>query len=121
MTPARRELLELIVDPDDAYARSPSEIEPLQLEAAGGHRVLATSGSSGKCSFLNHTTGDVEMKKRHFRYTVGWPFVRASADRTVFWLGPMKGPNSAIEPANFTAENWGRPGAVFALTDEPLR
>src|SRR3982750_2218882 len=32
-----------------------------------GHMVLATSGSSGKCSFLNHTRGDSEMKKRHFR------------------------------------------------------
>jgi hypothetical protein len=25
--------------------------------------VLATSGSSGKCSFLNHTRGDVALKK----------------------------------------------------------
>src|SRR5881397_3844869 len=34
MTPTRRELLELIVNPDDAYARAPTEIEPLQLQAA---------------------------------------------------------------------------------------
>ena len=88
---------------------------------AHGHMVLATSGSSGKCSFLNHTRGDSEMKKRHFKYTVGWPFIRSSPTRTVFWLGPLKGPNSAIEAGNFNAENWGRPGAVFALTDQELK
>ena len=86
-----------------------------------GHMVLATSGSSGKCSFLNHTRGDSSMKKRHFRHSVGWPFVKANADRTVFWLGPIKGPNSACEAANFNAENFGRPGQTHALTDAPLR
>ena len=86
-----------------------------------GHMVLATSGSSGKCSFLNHTRADSALKKRHFRHSVGWPFVRANADRTVFWLGPIKGPNSAVEAANFNAENFGRPGQTHALTDEPLR
>jgi len=86
-----------------------------------GHMVLATSGSSGKCSFLNHTRGDQAMKKRHFRHAVGWPFVRANADRTVFWLGPIKGPNSACEAATFGAENFGKPGHTYALTDQPLR
>jgi len=88
---------------------------------AAGHMVMATSGSSGKCSFLNHTRGDTDMKKRHFRHSVGWPFVKPSADRPVFWLGPIKGPNSACEAARLNAENWGRPGATYALTDEPLR
>ena len=86
-----------------------------------GHVVLATSGSSGKCSFLNHTRGDEAMKKRHFRYAVGWPFVRANADRTVFWLGPIKGANSACEAARFGAENFGKPGHTYALSDHPLR
>jgi hypothetical protein len=211
VTPTRKELLELITNPDAAYSRRAADLEPFQLDAArelfterreqipllrkraedaglkeiravedlvpllfahtvyksypqsfidqgrwtrmlqwldtlsvedvtqvdvsgvkdiddwierlwaAGHMVLATSGSSGKCSFLNHTRGDKEMKKRHFLYSIGWPFVKASKDRMVFWLGPNKGPNSAIEAANITAENWGRPGSVFALTDEPLR
>src|SRR5207244_6792693 len=56
-----------------------------------------------------------------FRQTLAWPFARPSADRPVFWLGPIKGPNSAIEAANINAENWGRPGNTFSLTDEPLR
>jgi hypothetical protein len=88
---------------------------------AAGHMVLATSGSSGKCSFLNHTRGDSAMKKRHFRHAVCWPFAKPAGDRPVFWLGPTKGPNSACEAATMNAENWGRPGLTFSLTDEPLR
>ena len=86
-----------------------------------GHLVLATSGSSGKCSFLNHTRGDSALKQRHFRHAVGWPFVKANADRTVFWLGPLHGPNSACEAARFNAENFGKPGGTHALSDQPLR
>ena len=88
---------------------------------AAGHRVLATSGSSGKCSFLNHTVGDQDLKKRHFKYSVGWPLARSNADRVMFWLGPIKGPNSAVEAAIFGAENWAKPGCVYALTDQPLK
>jgi hypothetical protein len=86
-----------------------------------GRRVLATSGTSGKCSFLNQTDRDFALKKRHFRYTVGWPFVRADGDHIFFWLGPIKGPNSAIEAAQIGAENWGRAGEVHALSHEPLK
>lgn len=211
MSSARQQLLEMITDPDSAYAQSPADLLPLRLQAAQelfqqrreqipliarraedagitevrslddlvpllfahtvyksypasfieqgrwdrmlqwlntlsvedvthvdisgvtnvdewierlwthGHMVLATSGSSGKCSFLNHTRGDSELKKRHFKYSVGWPFIRSSPTRTVFWLGPLKGPNSAIEAGNFNAENWGRAGGVFALTDQELK
>jgi hypothetical protein len=91
-----------------------------RLDGAG-HKVIATSGSSGKCSFLNHTVGDCDRKRRHFRYAVGWPYARANQDRTVFWLGPINGPNSACEAARYNAQNWGKPGSVFSLTDEPLR
>ncbi|MNF23136.1 hypothetical protein D3C84_37100 [compost metagenome] len=87
---------------------------------AAGHRPLATSGSSGKCSFLNHTIGDQENKTRHFRYVSGWPFVRAEPNRVLFWLGPIKGYNSAIESAQIGRIIWGKPGATYALTEEPL-
>ena len=92
------------------------------LEAlwAAGHAVLATSGSSGKCSFLNHTMGDRALKTEHFKYTVGWPQIRSSPDRELFWLGPGSGRNSAVEAFLSNAENWGRPGHVHALTGQPL-
>lgn len=86
-----------------------------------GHAVIATSGSSGKCSFLNQTMDDRANKTWHLRQTVGWPFVKAGERRPFFWLGPLKGRNSAIESAMSNAENWGRPGAIHALTEQPLR
>jgi len=85
-----------------------------------GHAVIATSGSSGKCSFLNHTMGDRARKTRHFKYSSGWPFVRADGDHAYFWLGPSSGRTSAVEAFVANAENWGRPGEIFALSDEPL-
>lgn len=85
-----------------------------------GHAVIATSGSSGKCSFLNQTMDDRARKTRHLRYSIGWPFARADGDHPYFWLGPSSGPSSAVEAFLSNAENWGRPGEVFALSDEPL-
>lgn len=85
-----------------------------------GHAVIATSGTTGKCSFLNQTMADRELKWRHARYTVAWPFARANADRPVFWLGPIKGRQSSVEAAIGNAKNFGRPGQTFALSQEPL-
>jgi hypothetical protein len=91
-----------------------------RLEAAG-HHILATSGTSGKCSFLTHTTADFPMKVRHWRNTLGWPRARPNADRPFFSLGPSTGPNSAIEAGRINAKLWSRPGQAYFLTDEPLR
>ncbi|WP_425930495.1 hypothetical protein [Pseudomonas sp. NyZ201] len=87
---------------------------------AAGHRPLATSGSSGKCSFLNQTQGDQQNKTLHFKHATGWPHVRSEPNRPLFWLGPIKGYNSAIESAQIGRINWGKPGAMHALTEEPL-
>jgi hypothetical protein len=89
---------------------------------AADHRVLATSGSSGKCSFLNHTAGDQDVKRRHFKHISGWPFEKvATRTRPVFWMGQIEGPNSAVEAGQFARDNWSREGAFYALTKEPLR
>lgn len=86
-----------------------------------GHMVLATSGSSGKVSFLNHTLGDSENKTRHYRRMSGWPYIKADNSRVAFMTSPSRGPNSAIEAAHNTAKVWARPGGAHFLTDEPLR
>jgi hypothetical protein len=87
---------------------------------AAGHAVIATSGTSGKVSFLNHTMGDRARKVRHFKHSSGWPLARADGNHAYFWLGPSAGRTSAVEAFVANAENWGRPGEVFALSDEPL-
>ncbi|MEP7349448.1 MAG: hypothetical protein ABI668_05785 [Sphingorhabdus sp.] len=86
-----------------------------------GHLVLATSGTSGKCSFLNASRHDRALKERHFKHVLGWPETIPANDREVFWLGPIEGPNSAIEAGIISRDVWARPGGFHALITEPLR
>lgn len=88
---------------------------------AAGHKVLVTSGTSGKCSFLNQSSDDLARKTRHFRHVTGWPYAKPNNDREYFFLGPIKGANSAVEAAQIGALNWAKSGGVHALTDEPLK
>jgi hypothetical protein len=100
-----------VTDADDWIAR---------LEAAG-HHILATSGTSGKMSFLNHAPKDRVRKLRHWRNALGWPYLRPNQDRPFYSLGPSAGPSSVIEAARIGAELWAPPGDAHFLTDEPLR
>lgn len=85
-----------------------------------GHMVLATSGSSGKVSFLNQSQRDRELKERHFRATMGWPLLKPGGDRPFFSVSPHIGFNSNVEAVNMQSRIWGRPDATYFLTDEPL-
>ncbi len=85
-----------------------------------GHMALATSGSSGKVSFLNQTQGDRDAKERHFKRTMGWPYLTPKADRPFFSVSPKYGFNSNVEAVNIQSRIWGRPGAIHFLTEEPL-
>ena len=85
-----------------------------------GHAVLCTSGSSGKVSFLTHTMADRARKTRHLKHTQAWPYTMPSADRPVFWFGPMAGRNSAVEMGISNEENWSWPGGTHALDNQPL-
>lgn len=82
-----------------------------------GHYVFATSGTSGKNSFLNQTAADVE-----FSNTVTVPRrVAQDRSRSVFVLGPRKAPNRASATFNHLVDVIGRPDAVYYLTDAELR
>lgn len=91
-----------------------------RLERAG-HHILATSGTSGKCSFLNHAPEDFGRKLRHWKTAMGWPWLTPARDRPFFSLGPSAGPNSAIESALIGAQVWAPPDDAHFMTDEPLR
>ena len=100
-----------ISDADDWLAR-------LQ---AHGCLVLATSGTSGKCSFLPASRQDRQLKTRHFRHATGWPYAIADNTMEVFWTGPIEGPNSAIEAGQLARDLWAKPGGFHHLVKEPLR
>jgi hypothetical protein len=86
-----------------------------------GHFVIATSGTTGKCSFLRHSTEDRARKADAFARQLGWPFARADGSRSYFWLGPHVGVNSATDAATLGASLWSTPDNAFFLTDERLR
>ncbi len=86
-----------------------------------GCTVLATSGSSGKCSFLPASSADKELKVRHFRHAVGWPDEIAENQYEAFWTGPIEGPNSAIESGQIMRDHWAKPGGFHNLIKTPLK
>ena len=88
---------------------------------ANGHFVLATSGTTGKYSFLPQSAEDHDRKVRTFDRVLGWPFARPARDRGYFWLGPHIGVNSATDAALIGAELWAAPGDSRFLTDDRLR
>ncbi len=88
---------------------------------AAGHEVMATSGTSGKCSFLNRNLQDRETQRRYLAQVMGgFLGLKPNADRPVFQLFPSGGPNNGVQAALMNAELWGRPGDTHFL-DEPLR
>lgn len=88
---------------------------------AAGCMVLATSGSSGKCSFLPASRDDKALKLRHFKHATGWPDMVADNSFVSFWTGPIEGPNSAIEAGQIQRDLWAKPGQFHYLIREPLR
>jgi hypothetical protein len=63
---------------------------------------------------------DRELKTRHIGHTQAWPFAETGPGRTVFWFGPMRGRNSAVELAISNEENWETRGKTRALDERPL-
>lgn len=93
----------------------------LQRLKDNGCMVLATSGSSGKCSFLPASAADKQLKLRHFKHATGWPEMVAENQFCSFWTGPIEGPNSAIEAGQIQRDLWAKPGEFYHLIKEPLR
>jgi hypothetical protein len=89
---------------------------------ANGHEVMATSGTSGKCSFLNRNARDRENVRRYLGIVMGgFLGLKPNADRPVFQLFPSDGPNYGVQTSRMNAQLWGRPGEIHFLSDEPLR
>jgi hypothetical protein len=89
---------------------------------AAGHMVFASSGTSGKNSFLPATPADREFSMRGLLPIITWVHgIEPRGDRAVFILGPKYAPNRVALYFREVAEKFGRPDAQFFLTDEPMR
>jgi hypothetical protein len=89
---------------------------------ADGHPVLATTGTSGKNSFLPGRPSDIDFSMRAIVPSLDWVYgIKAAQDRAVFVLSPKYGPTRASLYYRTMAEAYGRPDQRFFLTDEPMR
>lgn len=104
--------IEDVADVDDWVQR---------LERAG-HFIVASSGTSGKNSFIDQSRHDVERVSDLLTRIWGWPRqVPRDNQRVIFSLTPAEGPSRTVYAFKAQQEHIGRPGATFALSDEPLR
>jgi hypothetical protein len=101
------------VDVDDWMAR-------LQ---ASGHHVFATSGTSGKSSFLNRSPADVDRSiiSTGFGYDWANTICKPSRDRPVFSFFPPYGAHPYCEIMRRHFERMGAPGQVHFMSNEPMR
>ena len=82
-----------------------------------GHVVFATSGTSGKNSFLDQSPNDVA-----FANSIMIPReLRDAPRRPIFVLGPRKAPNRASATFNHLVAECGREDAIFFMSDAELR
>jgi hypothetical protein len=101
-----------VADVDDWIAR---------LEAAG-HLVFSSSGTSGKASFIDQTRADVDRIADVLTSIWGWPAQPPRDNsRALFSLTPSAGPARMVYAFQAQAKYTGRPGAIYTLTDEPIR
>ncbi|MGV9860677.1 hypothetical protein ACWDTD_18775 [Gordonia sp. NPDC003425] len=96
-----------VADADDWIARC----------HAAGHYVFATSGTSGKNSFLNQSQADVDFANTA---TIP-PGLPRDNSIPIFVLGPRKAPNRASATFTNLVSVCGRPDAVYFMTDAELR
>ena len=111
--PVRNVRLDGVRDADDWLARL----------AETGHHLFASSGTSGKCSFLNQTGRDLEVADRAYQrsFDAQNETFRAANDRPVFVFFPEHGVHRLCSP---NAHFWHRvaaPGQLHFLSSEPLR
>jgi hypothetical protein len=92
-----------------------------RLEDAG-HFLFTSSGTGGKNSFIDQTTGDVRRVAHQWALTWGWPR-RYPRDNTrpIISLTPSSGPSKLAYLFKSQRDFYGRAGAIYTLADEPLR
>lgn len=100
--------------------------EWMQRLWATGHHAYASSGTSGKCSFLDQSEDDAGMayKVLEVAFVKAWQQVdaRPANDRTVFTTMPATGVHRwCTGSAKFLRELVAKSGEFYQLSDEPLR
>ena len=111
------------LDPKDVDVEGVADVDDwIGRLAAAGHTAYITSGTSGKCSFLNCTAADLGFLGAIARRLTGWPDpLEPVATRRGYHLAPKRGAMRSIDGFLMHSEVFARPGETVYLTEEPLR
>ena len=90
---------------------------------AAGHYIYASSGTSGKSSFLNQTAQDREhcVPACLAAFDLSTPGFTPAHDRSVFTMMPTKGTHKMTEVSTRHFERWAAPGELHRLSNDPIR
>ncbi len=90
---------------------------------AAGHYIYASSGTSGKSSFLNQTMQDREycVPACLAAFDLSIPGYRPNHDRAVFTMMPTKGTHKMTEVSTAHFSRWAAPGELLRLSNDPIR
>src|SRR3984957_19111520 len=110
--PVENVRLDGVRDADDWLARL----------ADAGHHLFASSGTSGKCSFLDQTSKDLEVADRAYQlsFDAQNQTFRAANDRIVFVFFPERGVHRLCSPNSHFWRRVAAPGQLHFLSNEPL-
>ena len=89
-----------------------------------GHHLFASSGTSGKCSFLDQTEADVALaSKAYMQGFLGqWAPRRPAGDRSSFVFFPPTGVHRlCIHNHQFFSQYVSPPGETHFISNDPLR
>jgi hypothetical protein len=88
---------------------------------AAGYAVYASSGTSGKCSLMYQSPEDEATARRMNQVEIKWATgVEPGVKWPVFLLTPSRGFQRVISVYHTMGEDYGRPGQIHWLSDEPL-
>ncbi len=87
-----------------------------------GHYLYATSGTTGKCSFLNNSKNDRDFVERGVRSYWGWPNpFRLRPKRRYYQFFMGDGPQTPMHWFKIMADVVGLPNARFIMGREPVK
>jgi hypothetical protein len=108
--------------PDLDYSDIETQDEWASLLEKAGFPVYASSGTSGKSSFLPATAADRDFTMGCMVRTLNWQQgLELGAGLPLLSLAPSAGESRALQYYRRVAEVYGDPARTYFLTDEPLR
>ncbi|MET9086824.1 hypothetical protein ABZX77_33925 [Streptomyces sp. NPDC004237] len=112
-----------VVEPDDVDVEGVTDIDEwTDRITAAGHRPYITSGTSGKVSFLNCDTDDLDFLHTVLENLTCWPDpLPPKPTRRGYLLAPASGPMRSIDGFRWHADVFARPGETRLLTEAPLK